>query len=452
MFPTDISNLLERLDQEHLFPHFETLSPLQKRRLFLDLSSLSPKLLRAQKNAVLFEREKPTYSLFTDYHDFRNASLTIKGRQICSEGRVGTIIVAGGQGTRLGFSGPKGSFPLSLVKNKSLFQIFAERVFAASHLFGASLPLAIMTSPVNHEATKVFFEEHDNFSLKAGQVKFFKQGLWPLLSDDGKVFLSNPDQLAKGPNGNGGIFHYFREQGLVEEWKRQGIDYVTIANVDNPLVDLFDLELLGLLDESGSEAALLSVKREDPGEKVGVPVLSSEGVCIAEYSELDEEVRDARDGDGNLLHRGANIGFYVFRLDFIDRLGQTPLENFPLHVARKPCSSYEEGQIETRQANKMELFIFDGLRLAERVPALLRPRMSCFAPLKNAKGDHSPEAVKKALWSRDQELFEKITGISVAPDLVFELGQEFHYPDQALRSHWEGRPLTRGGYIEGVFE
>lgn len=293
-----------------------------------------------------------------DYAESGNLEDYRLGKQRISEGKVGCMIVAGGQGTRLGFEGPKGMFPIN---NKSLFQIFAEKTVAA----GRDLPLAIMTSPLNDEITKEFFAKNNFFGMKQDQLYFFTQKMLPFLDTDGNMLSES------GPDGNGNSLRYFCESGIWQKWKSMGVEQINFILVDNPLADPFDAELAGYHYRTNADATLKCVLRKNPEEKVGVIAKMGDKIAVIEYSELS--VEEAK------KYPLANISLFCFSMDFIQKCASHPL---PYHAAFKS------------NVWKRETFIFDNLKIATNVNLLLYPRSECFAPLKDKA---SISEVQKAL-------------------------------------------------------
>lgn len=375
-----------------------------------------------------------------------NEQRIFRGRKAISRGEAGCVIIAGGQATRLKSDGPKGAVPVSVIRNKSLFQLFAEKTIAA----GKDLPLAFMVSEANAVATEAFFAAHNLFGLKPEQLSFFIQNNLPLQDEHGQPFYIRPGELAMGPDGNGSFFECFSTCGLWEEWHRKGVRYVSVALVDNPLADPFDAEMIGYQEESGAEVVVKCVERIDPEEKVGVIVQKNEHIEVVEYGEFPQEENCALDADGRLKHRLANISAFSFSMPFLKAMAAVDL---PLHRAHK-ISPYLDLQGNTLtpttpNAWKLEKFIFDVLPLAQKVGLILYPREECFAPLKNATGNHSLETVRAALWRRDRQLIEQLTGLP-APEAPIELSQEFYYPDDEMRQFWKGKAVSAGVYVEGA--
>ncbi|NGX59964.1 MAG: putative uridylyltransferase [Chlamydiae bacterium] len=328
------------------------------------------------------------------------------GRALIAAGKVGCVVLAGGDGSRLGWDGPKGTFPLSLVKQKTLFQMLKERVEAASRHFEYDLKCALMTSPNNQEVTREAFPEN---------IDLFSQNVIPLLDMDKKPLPHSR------PNGNGEVLHCFYSSGLFEKWKAAGIEYVQTILIDNPLAEPFDPNQIGFHFKKRADATIKAVERLNPSENVGVIGIKDGKVCIVEYCENPPE-------DWNL----ANTSLFSFSMSFIEKVKDVQL---PLHEIKK----FYHG----KPIFKRECFIFDLLPHADKTEVLLYPREEIFAPLKSRE-DVGP--VQRALLERDRSCIQKLTG--KMPKQIFELDPHFHYPTEALKEKWQKADLPPTSYIE----
>lgn len=363
------------------------------------------------------------------------------GRQLMAQGACACILVAGGQGTRLGFPGPKGLFPVSVIKGKSLFQRICERVLFAGRQVGAKLSIAIMTSQENDRETREYFADQQYFGLETQQIEFFVQGSLPMLNREGEPFDDNYGKPAEGADGNGSVFGHFARSGIAQRWKEKGIRVVSFIQVDNALADPFDAELLGFHSDSHVDVTIKAIWRDDPMEKVGVIVRASEKTQVVEYSEIDEGERTRRDSDGELVHRLANLSQFCFSLDFMEHVAQ---EELPLHIAIKTVNA-KQGQC---QAYKFEYFVFDCLELARKTAILVMPRQRCFAALKNRDGPDSLTTVQSDLLAFDRAVYKALTGHSPDPEAPLELSAEFYYPTPAFEAALKNGHWPSAGYID----
>ncbi|MDC0275957.1 UTP--glucose-1-phosphate uridylyltransferase, partial [Verrucomicrobiales bacterium] len=243
------------------------------------------------------------------------------GEQALRDGRVAAFVVAGGQGTRLGFDAPKGTFPVTPVEKKSLFQVFAEKILAAGIEFGKPVPWFIMTSIINHDNTIAYFEKHNFFGLAADQVQFFSQGLMSAVDANGKILLADKDSIALSPDGHGGSLRALVRSGAIDKMKAAGIDTISYFQVDNPLVRCIDPEFIGFHLLANSELSSKALPKRDAGEKVGVFCEKNGESVVIEYSDMPERLASERDANGELRFRGGSIAIHIFNRDLVERLG-----------------------------------------------------------------------------------------------------------------------------------
>ncbi len=335
------------------------------------------------------------------------------GKKLLSQGKSGCLILAGGQGTRLSSAQSKALTPVTLVKHKSLLQLFCEKTLAASNAYGHPLPLAIMTSPLNHQEIASFLQENHFFGLKPSQVSLFSQEMLPLLDDQGHA-------ISSGPDGNGHSLKLFFQSGIYKKWKEEGVKYLNMIPIDNPLADPFDAELLGTQSLSSSDICIKAIIRESPEEQVGILGACNGKVLIQEYSEMPK--------DSSAFMIG-NTGLFSFTFDFIEKIAPLTL---PLHGARK---KYGDTLVW-----KCERFIFDLFSYAHKTTVIVYPREDIYAPIKNASGDKSLETAQEKLLLFDKRTYEKISGLK-APEKIFELSSLFYYPTSDLLEKWKGKDL-----------
>ncbi|MBB65435.1 MAG: hypothetical protein CMO81_10265 [Waddliaceae bacterium] len=444
-----MNDIEHHVESESLLCRYPQFSSLIKKQI----SNIDPVLFRQQKLLCGENTEKiaATISPFNSYEMAQEQSSTL-GESLLKKGKLACLLVAGGQGSRLGFKGPKGKFPLTTEKNKSLFQYFAEKVLAASRQVERDLHIAIMTSEQNHEETLEFFQKHKYFGLKKEQIDFFTQKSLPLLNTEKQLFLSAPGQIAMGAAGNGTALYDLTQAGITQRWKNLGIEYVHFIQVDNPLSDPFDAKLLSFHVSKELDISVKCALRKDPEESVGILVEKDNRVAVVEYSEIDERERKLCDGKGQLIHRCANLSQFCFNLDFILKVAGQGLATMPLHIASKTSLSWEKESNEKKIAVwKSEYFIFDVMAYSSKVAALLYSRKDCFAPLKNASGRDSIEEVRNALLQSDRKAYEALSGCS-APSRVFELALDFYYPSPKMAAYWWGRSLPERPYIDAFID
>jgi UDP-N-acetylglucosamine/UDP-N-acetylgalactosamine diphosphorylase len=326
------------------------------------------------------------------------------GSDALASGEVGVILVAGGSGTRLGFEGPKGTFPIGPVSSASLFQIHAEKIVALGRRFGHIIPLYIMTSPENHTATVAFFDQHDHFGLE--RLRFFTQGQMPAFDQaTGKILMAAKDHLALSPDGHGGTLSALAAPAdgggpsCLDEMRELGVKTLFYFQVDNPLVRIAEPAFIGLHLEAAAEISFKVVERLSPDEKLGVVVSVDGRPQVIEYSDLPPELASRRGRDGALELWAGSIAVHILDRAFIERLSTE--HRLPYHRAVKKVSYVgEDGQIrrpDSPNAIKLEQFIFDALPLAERWTVVETDRAGEFEPLKNAVGPDSPATVHQRM-------------------------------------------------------
>ncbi len=340
--------------------------------------------------------------------DARDAAARAAGAELLAAGKVGAFLVAGGQGTRLGYDGPKGRYPIGPLTRRSLFAYHAHRVLATSRRYGAALPFYVMTSRANHESTVAAFEEAGWFGLERDQVFFLVQGMLPAVDRDGKLLLADRGALSMSPDGHGGCFRALDVSGALDDMASRGLEQLFYFQVDNPLAQVFDPLFIGHHVQAGAEMSTKVVEKSDPGEKVGVLARRDGRTCLLEYSDLDAELAAARDDDGRLRFRAGNIAIHVLDVGFartIARQGELPVHRADKKV---PCLDEQGTLVQPGEPNaiKMEMFVFDALPLAERSVTQVVPREDEFAPVKNAEGQDSPATSEAALVDQAKRWME----------------------------------------------
>lgn len=443
----EVFDKLNTLGQSHLLRYWKELTREQKEHFRKEITSLDPLLFERQKEVFLHpNRRKKKIKPFTSSNLWGNKEDRKKGEALLRENKCACLILAGGQGSRLRYEGPKGCYPISRIKGKTLFQLVAEKVKAASLRYKQSLLLAIMTSPLNHKETEGYFQENNFFGLDPSQVTFFPQKVWPLLDLEGNYFLEAVDKIAMGPNGNGGVFREFVAAGIYERWKECGVEYINLLSIDNPLASPFDQELFGFHANTFSDVTLKGALVRDPHEKVGIVVEVDGHLSVVEYSEISEEEKKILFQESFPI---ANLGMYCFSLSFFETASKFAM---PLHIAKKTAKALRSDGVtffpQKPNSWKFEEFVFDAFSVAKKPEALLYPRKMCFAPLKNLQGEDSIQGVQEALLELDREIFAQITQVEPPEGKIFELAPQFHFPTDELRTHWRGRALPMQDYIE----
>ena len=431
---------LRRHQQEHVLHWWDELAPALRQSLAaqiadIDFEQLSRLTMPAKSDAAYEEpaaqrasRAVPPAQLVrvprNDQEGQIWADARKAGAELLQAGRVGVILVAGGEGTRLGFPHPKGQFTIGPVSGKPLFQLLAEQVVARTRQTGRPIPYYVMTSPATHDETVAYFESHAYFGLHRGDVAFFPQGTMPAIDrHTGKLLLSARHELALNPDGHGGILAALDRSNLLEHMRRSGVDFLYYHQVDNPLARVCDPAFLGLHALHQSEVSTKVVAKLSPEEKMGVAVDVDGRTQIIEYSDMPAEVAARRDANGQLLLWAGSTAMHVFSRSFFERLRAGRIE-LPFHRAIKKVPYLDEaGQLiepEAENAVKFERFIFDALPLAERSLVVEARREDEFCPLKNKTGDFSPEHVRQNL-SRLYTEWLRSAGATIADNLPVEI-------------------------------
>lgn len=462
---TDLRQHFADRGQGHVFAHFDKLSPPEQEDLLgqaasLDLDELD-KLYRslvlgegAAAAAPNEELEPADYIPLPGHEDSAHPSqwreAFLKGEAALRSGRVAAFTVAGGQGTRLGFDGPKGSFGVSPVLRKSLFQIFAEKLLLASRIYGRAVPWYLMTSVINHEETLAFFEAQDYFGLDRERVHFITQGCMPAIDAQGRILLSDQSHIALSPDGHGGSLRALVRSGAIAAMEAEGIDTISYFQVDNPLVNCLDPAFIGFHLLRESEFSSKMVPKAYPEEKVGIFCQRQGQLRVVEYSDLPAELATATLPDGRLRFAAANIAVHLFDRDFVARLGQGGEQDaLPFHLAHKKIPYLDEAGVlhEPGEPNgyKFEMFVFDALRFARNPLIVESERAVEFSPVKNAEGPDSPQTC------RDDQLrlfarWAKAAGLAVEtdetgrPGLAFEVSPLFADSETRFVQAWQSLP------------
>ncbi len=318
-------------------------------------------------------------------------------RQI-REGKLAAVLLAGGMGTRLGISGPKGAFNIGITRPLFIFECLIKNMMRNAASAGVLFHLFIMTSEKNDAETRRFFEEHDFFGYDSGHIHFFAQEMAPAVDEDGRVLLETPSEIAVSPNGNGGWFRSMEKAGYTQMLKDEGIEWLNVFAVDNVLQNICDPVFFGAVLASGCTSGSKVVRKVNPQEKVGVMCLEDGRPSVIEYYEMSDAMRDEKDADGNYAYNFGVTLNYLFRVTDLETAAGASM---PLHFAHKKVPYYsEEGRVVTPDAPngwKFEYFILD---LIHELPDCLPfevDRRKEFAPVKNASGTDSVDTARELL-------------------------------------------------------
>ncbi|MCR5146637.1 MAG: UTP--glucose-1-phosphate uridylyltransferase [Clostridia bacterium] len=324
------------------------------------------------------------------------------GADVIAQGKYAVVTMAGGQGTRLGHSGPKGTFKVNVkTGEKYLFQIIVEALQNANKKYDVIIPWYIMTSEENNDQTLAFLESNNYFGYPKESVKLFKQGKAPLISTEGKLLIAENKLIKEASDGNGSIYKSLKKDGMLEDMKKNNIEWVFVGGVDNILLKIVDPLLVGITINQGNKIASKSVIKTNPREKAGVFCKIDGKPGIIEYSELPEEMVEEVDEHGDLVYGDVNILSHLFNIEALKELAE---KNLPYHIAEKKSNYLDEnGSLvvpEGKNVYKFESFIFDAFSNYDSMSILRVKREEEFAPIKNAEGNDSPETAIKLYNAR----------------------------------------------------
>jgi UDP-N-acetylglucosamine/UDP-N-acetylgalactosamine diphosphorylase len=382
------------------------------------------------------------------------------GSAAIQAGRAAAFTVAGGQGTRLGYDGPKGTYPVTPVTEKTLFQVFAEKIARSGERFGVSIPWFILTSEINNDATVAAFEAADFFGLDRDSVHFIVQGLVPAVDYDGKILLAEKGKIAMTPDGHGGSLRALVRSGAVDAMAKKGIDIVSYFQVDNPIVQCIDPAFIGFHVLGQSELSSKMVPKAYPLEKVGHFCVQKGTALVVEYSDMPESMQEETTAEGGIRFNGGSVAIHIFDRDFIARAGgSSEGSKLPFHRADKKIphvnAAGETVKPEAPNGVKFEMFVFDALPLAKNPVIIEAARADDFSPVKNAEGVDSPKTSKEdqlrmfARWLKAAG--ESIdTDASGLPSITFEISPRFAADEADFVAQWaalDPKPEIKDGAV-----
>ena len=462
---------LEKHQQSHLIHYLSTLNSLDKKSLLRQIEALEWTRLdhwidictQEESHLEIPSEIHPApyypYNPTNDTQAKHYAQARQCGEELIHSGKVGAFVVAGGQGTRLGFEGPKGAFPASPIKKKSLFQLFCESLAEVNRRYQTRCPFYIMTSPLNHDQTIDFFEQGLFFGLHPDDVFIFPQGTLPNFSFAGKILMSDPSHIACSPDGHGGSLKALYQSGAVTDMANRGVELVSYWQVDNPLINPIDPLFIGLHHLDQAEMSSKALKKTGPLEKVGNFCQVNDKVCVIEYSDLPDQLAQQTRPDGSLLFALGSIGIHLINRSFIESLNADGF-SLPIHRAVKKIPHINEhGQfIDPSEPNgvKLETFVFDALPLAQKSIILETSRAEEFAPIKNAQGVDSAESSRIMMIER-AAAWLKTVGIKVPHttdgkiDCILEIAPSYALSAADLQQKTQDIPTIQAGqelYLE----
>ncbi len=445
---TTIADKLKTHNQEHLGAFIELLAGDDRERLLDDIRQAdfeeAVRAFAAYGTGTALG-DKKTFDAApvlrfdqTEQSRQERRRLHARGEEVLRGGRVGLFLVAGGQGTRLGFKGPKGCFPITPVRQKTLFQLFAETVLALRRRYEAALPWYIMTSRENNDQTVSFFRKHDFFGLGPDTVNFFVQKQIASLDPEGRLIVGRNRLLFKNPNGHGGSLYALRDSGALDRMRAQGIDEIFYFQVDNPLARIADPLFVGAHVDRDAEMSTKVVRKTDPAERVGIIGSINGRLGCIEYSELSPAQAEEKTPNGHLRFSSANTAIHMINRSFVERLTDDTDIHLPYHPARKSieCLVCRNGALHehTIEGIKFEMFIFDALGFTRSSTTLEVDRRDEFSPVKNSSGSDSPETACTDMATRHRRWLEHATGLSLPDDFIVEISPLFALDEQGLKA------------------
>ena len=402
----DIKSLLKKNKQEHLLKYLEKANDEQRKELIKEIKQIDFEKMNNLYKISKRDIDIPLESAIIEHIKYTDSNklskeqideLTKIGEDVIRKNEYAVVTMAGGQGTRLGHKGPKGTFLLNVSpKPKYLFQIIAENLKKSNKKYNVCLNWYIMTSTENNKKTIDFFEEHNYFNYDKDHVKFFMQGNLPLLSEDGKLLIDENFKIKIAADGNGCIYKAMKEDKILDDMKKKNIKWIFIGAVDNAILNMCDPVLLGLTIKEKNEIGSKSVVKISPEEKVGVFCKKNNKPYVIEYSEMPKEMANEVDEDDELLFGESHIMCNLYSINALEKISNQEL---PYHSAHKKASYLKEDltMFEAKEPNayKYEAFIFDGFGFFDNISILRGKREIDFAPIKNKDGNDSPETAIK---------------------------------------------------------
>lgn len=421
--------------QEHLLRFWDDLDEAGQLKLagqidavdFSLVASLANQMAASHDWAALARKASPPPAMRLADRVGRKADEARRcGAKALAAGMVGVIVVAGGQGSRLGFEHPKGLFSIGPVSGASLLQIHLEKALAATRRYGAVVPVYLMTSPVTHDEQVDFLAEHKNFGVPAEDVLLFCQGTMPAVdAQTGRLLLAKKDSLFLSPNGHGGMVAALSESGAIADMRRRGIEHLFYAQVDNPLAPICDAEFIGHHLLAASDFSSMACAKHMPRDRLGNFALIDGRMHVIEYSDLPDDVAEKRDAAGGLVFWAGSVAIHMFRVAFLERMLELT-GALPFHIARKKVPHLNElGEpVDPEEPNalKFEQFIFDLLPHARHPLVVEYDEREMFAPVKNAAGASrdTPEYAQRFMVDQHRRWLEA-AGTRVAEDVAVEI-------------------------------
>lgn len=401
-------DILKEYHQEHIIKVLDKLDEIKQNELAQQILNIDfhqiMELYDNTKKEIEFKENKIEPIKYLDKSKLSNEhkeQFETLGSEIIRKGQYAVVTMAGGQGTRLGHNGPKGTFKLDVYgKGKYLFEILAENLKEANKKYNTIIPWYIMTSKENNDATEEFLKKNNYFGYDKNYVTLFEQGELPIVDIEGKLLIDKNMKIKEASDGNGGVFSSLRTTGALADMKKRNVKWIFIGGVDNAILKMADITLLGMAINQNVQIASKSVVKANPHERVGVFCKCNGCPKVIEYTELPEKMAEERDSNGELKYGESHIMCNLFTIDAIEKVSK---ETLMYHSAFKKNSYINENgrEIIPEEPNsyKFEAFIFDSFEFFDDIAILRGKREDDFAPVKNKEGVDSPKTAK--------ELYEK---------------------------------------------
>lgn len=395
-------DILRQYGQEHILSYYDELDGQEREKLLSQIEltdfSVLENLSEENRHSAKRGRFSPLGAVTAGDIKKNHSRYYSTGAKAIKEGKVATVLLAGGQGTRLGYDKPKGMFNIGVDRELYIFECLINNLLRVAEDTGADIPLYIMTSEKNHHDTVNFFEEKNYFGYKKQYVKFFIQDMSPSVDFSGKIYMESKSDISISPNGNGGWFSSVVRAGLLRDIKKKGIEWINVFAVDNVLQQIADPCFIGAVIESGSQSGSKVVSKASPDERVGVLCLEDGKPSIVEYYEMTDEMLTLMTDDGQLAYKYGVILNYLFS---VDKLEEIVSEKMPVHVVEKKIPYMDgDGRFVIPEENngyKFETLVLDMVHLQESCLPYEVERSKEFAPVKNAEGVDSVDTARELL-------------------------------------------------------
>lgn len=402
-------DMLVKYNQEHLLSFYDELDDEAKESLLNQIFNIDFDLINKlyrERNEITFDPKVDTITpIGCDVLEEMSADKVKKyeeiGLTVLEDSAVAVVTMAGGQGTRLGHDGPKGTYDIGLPSRKSLFELECDQLKYSKKKTGKSIPWYIMTSQENNDSTVEFFEENNYFDYGKENISFFVQSMLPMIDKEGKILLADKGEIKEGPDGHGGVFGSLKRAGVLDKMLEGGVKWVFVCGVDNCLMKMADPIFIGYTQCSGKLASSKPILKRSPDEKAGVFCKKNGKPFVIEYTEISDEMASLKDDYDNYVYGDAHILGNMFHVDLLNDICNKGL---PFHTAIKkaPFISTTGDLVEPEEPNsyKFEMFLFDAFSFLDDIALLRVKREDEFAPVKNKEGEDSPGTARELYLAR----------------------------------------------------